>query len=80
MLTLAALSLLSVATAQKAGDLTPESHPPMSWSKCTGAGACESIDAEVVIDANWRWTHIGKWPAVSVGTRDNEPASDIALL
>ncbi|KFH44057.1 Exoglucanase-like protein [Hapsidospora chrysogenum ATCC 11550] len=57
MLTLAALSLLSVATAQKVGSETAESHPSFTWTKCTGPGACETIDTEVVIDSNWRWTH-----------------------
>ena len=57
MLTIAALSLLSVASAQKIGSETAESHPPFTWTKCSGPGACETIDTEVVIDANWRWTH-----------------------
>ncbi|KAG9249822.1 exoglucanase [Emericellopsis atlantica] len=56
MLTLAALSLLSVATAQKVGSDTPEVHPSMTWSKCTSSG-CQQVNGEVVIDANWRWTH-----------------------
>lgn len=60
MLTLAALSLLSVATAQKVGDLTAESHPSLTWQRCSAAGSCETIDTEVVIDANWRWIHDGK--------------------
>ena len=56
MLTLAALSLLSVATAQKVGSDTPEVHPSMTWTQCTSSG-CQQVDGEVVIDANWRWTH-----------------------
>jgi cellulose 1,4-beta-cellobiosidase len=55
-LTLAALSLASVALAQKAGTLETESHLPITWQTCTTSG-CTNVDAEIVIDANWRWTH-----------------------
>jgi len=57
-LTLAALSLASVALAQKAGTLETESHLPITWQTCTTSG-CTNVDAEIVIDANWRWTHVG---------------------
>ncbi|KAH7312629.1 putative cellulose 1, 4-beta-cellobiosidase [Stachybotrys elegans] len=57
MYTLALLSLLAVARAQKAGTLQSETHPKMSWSRCTSGGSCSSTQGEVVIDANWRWVH-----------------------
>lgn len=53
----AALPLANFAVAQKAGTQQTETHPKLTWSKCTGPGACTSVNAEVVIDANWRWLH-----------------------
>ncbi|CAI4217147.1 unnamed protein product [Parascedosporium putredinis] len=48
----------SLVAAQQVGKEQSETHPKMSWSKCTGTGAnCEKVNAEVVIDANWRWLH-----------------------
>lgn len=58
MFPLIALSLISGAAAQGVGSNTAESHPPLTWSRCTTAG-CEEVAAEIVIDANWRWTHNG---------------------
>ena len=59
MLTLAALSLISVAAAQKVGRDTAETHPRLNWQQCTSSG-CSNVNGEVVIDANWRWFHNGK--------------------
>lgn len=54
----AALALFaSLAAAQQVGTEQTETHPKMSWSRCTGSGSCSSVSAEVVIDANWRWLH-----------------------
>jgi cellulose 1,4-beta-cellobiosidase len=60
MYSLALLSMLAFARAQKAGTQTPETHPKLSWSKCTSGGNCQSASGEVVIDANWRWLHTSK--------------------
>lgn len=57
--TVAFLSMLAAAKAQLVGTLEPETHPTMSYSMCTGSGSCTSQPGEVVIDANWRWTHLG---------------------
>jgi cellulose 1,4-beta-cellobiosidase len=57
MLLLATLSLLATAKAQLVGTSTPETHPKLTWQKCTGAGSCSNVNGEVVIDANWRWIH-----------------------
>lgn len=57
MLTIAALSLIGGALAQQVGKNEPEVHPSMSWTRCSGPGSCQDVDGEVVIDANWRWTH-----------------------
>lgn len=55
---LAILSLLAVAEAQQAGTQQTETHPKITWSKCTGSGgSCTSTNSEVVIDSNWRWLH-----------------------
>ncbi|KAJ0120968.1 glycosylhydrolase family 7-4 [Diaporthe amygdali] len=55
---LALLSLLAAAKAQQVGTQQTETHPKITWSKCTGSGgSCTSTNAEVVIDSNWRWLH-----------------------
>ncbi|KAM7216627.1 glycoside hydrolase family 7 protein [Rhypophila decipiens] len=50
-------ALVAGAAAQQACSLTAESHPRLSWSKCTSGGQCASSTASVTIDANWRWLH-----------------------
>ncbi|KAK3934830.1 cellulose 1,4-beta-cellobiosidase [Diplogelasinospora grovesii] len=50
-------ALVAAARAQQACSLTAETHPSMTWSTCTGNGACTSNTGSVTIDANWRWTH-----------------------
>ncbi|TDZ41251.1 Exoglucanase 1 [Colletotrichum trifolii] len=52
-----ALSMLAVAVAQQVGTEDPEVHPKMNWQNCSG-GSCTNVNGEVVIDANWRWTHV----------------------
>ncbi|KAF6789061.1 exoglucanase 1 precursor [Colletotrichum sojae] len=54
--TIPALSMLAMAVAQQVGTEDPEVHPKMNWSDCS-SGTCRSVNGEVVIDANWRWTH-----------------------
>lgn len=34
-----------------------ETHPTMTWEKCTAAGSCTTQQGSVVIDSNWRWVH-----------------------
>ncbi|KAL2174446.1 glycoside hydrolase family 7 protein [Thermothelomyces heterothallicus CBS 202.75] len=53
----ATLPLVSLATAQQAGTLQTETHPRLTWSKCTAPGSCQQVNGEVVIDSNWRWVH-----------------------
>jgi cellulose 1,4-beta-cellobiosidase len=53
----ALLSVLAVASAQEVGTQTAETHPKITWSKCSSGGSCTSTNAEVVIDSNWRWLH-----------------------
>lgn len=50
-------ALLAAARAQEACDLTAETQPSLSWSKCTEGGSCSSVSGSVTIDSNWRWLH-----------------------
>lgn len=53
----AALTLFAAgAYAQQAGTLQTETHPKFTWQNCA-SGSCTNKNAEVVIDANWRWLH-----------------------
>ncbi|KAK4182513.1 glycoside hydrolase [Podospora australis] len=53
----AAMPLMSLATAQQVGKQQTETHPKMSWKRCTGKANCSTVQGEVVIDSNWRWLH-----------------------
>ncbi|KAI8962948.1 glycoside hydrolase family 7 protein [Daldinia sp. FL1419] len=58
MLSLAvSAALLGLASAQQVGTEQTETHPKLSWKKCTSGGSCTQTDAEVTIDSNWRWLH-----------------------
>jgi cellulose 1,4-beta-cellobiosidase len=50
-------ALVALASAQAVGKEQTETHPKMTWKKCTGKGSCTTVNGEVVIDANWRWLH-----------------------
>lgn len=54
---LAALSLARAVLGQQVGTLTAEKHPSMPIQLCTSSG-CTETAGEVVLDANWRWTHV----------------------
>ncbi|KAG6907976.1 hypothetical protein DXG01_006632 [Tephrocybe rancida] len=55
---LTAFSLFAIAAAQQVGTNTAETHPTLSWQKCTTGGGCTSAGSgAVVLDANWRWVH-----------------------
>ncbi|KAG6315551.1 hypothetical protein E4U44_001275 [Claviceps purpurea] len=49
-------ALFTTAHAQQACSSKPETHPPLSWSRCSRSG-CRSVQGAVTVDANWRWTH-----------------------
>lgn len=51
-------TLLALSQAQQVGKEDPETHPKLTWQRCTGAGQCSNVNGEIVIDSNWRWTHI----------------------
>lgn len=49
---------LGIVHAQQAGNLTTETHPSLSWQKCTTSGGCTTQSSgKIVLDANWRWVH-----------------------
>ncbi|KAG8940515.1 Exoglucanase 1 [Tulasnella sp. 419] len=50
-------TLIALVYGQQAGTVIAESHPALSWSKCTKTGGCTSTAGSVVLDANWRWLH-----------------------
>ncbi|KAF8878799.1 cellobiohydrolase I-II [Gymnopilus junonius] len=55
---LVTFSFLAVAFGQQVGTLTAETHPSLSWEKCTTAGGCVAQPSgSVTLDANWRWVH-----------------------
>lgn len=39
------------------GTQQTETHPKLTWQRCTGTGgrSCSNVNGEIVIDANWRW-------------------------
>ncbi|OTA85848.1 glycoside hydrolase family 7 protein [Hypoxylon sp. CO27-5] len=58
MLSLAvSAALLGLASSQQVGTQQTETHPKLTWKKCTSGGSCTTTNAEVTIDANWRWLH-----------------------
>ncbi|KAJ5097863.1 hypothetical protein N7532_004864 [Penicillium argentinense] len=50
-------AFLTSVQAQQVGTYQTETHPSLTWSKCTSGGSCTSTTGSVVIDANWRWVH-----------------------
>lgn len=59
-LALATLSLFGAARAQQVGTSQSETHPKLSWQTCTGTGgtSCTTKSGSVVLDSNWRWSHV----------------------
>ncbi|KAI6091291.1 glycoside hydrolase family 7 protein [Hypoxylon rubiginosum] len=58
MLSLAvSAALIGFASAQQVGTQQTETHPKLTWKKCTSGGSCTTVNGEVTIDANWRWLH-----------------------
>jgi len=50
-------SLAVLARGQQVGTYQTETHPALTWSKCTSAGSCTTQNGKIVIDSNWRWVH-----------------------
>ena len=51
-------TFFAVTECQQIGHYKPENHPPLTVQSCTKAGGCQIEQKSVVLDANWRWTHI----------------------
>lgn len=58
-LALAVSLAAAVVRGQQVGTQQKETHPTMTWQKCTGTGgtSCTTQQGKVVIDSNWRWVH-----------------------
>jgi len=56
---LLSLAFLAAASyAQQVGTQTAETHPSLSWQKCSKSGGCTSGGSGgITLDANWRWLH-----------------------
>ncbi|KAK0386021.1 hypothetical protein NLU13_5858 [Sarocladium strictum] len=79
MLTLTLLSsLIAAVQAQKVGTQQTETHPKLTWSRCSSGGSCTSQSGEVVIDSNWRWLHTSKLKLVLL--RCSQSKKDTANL
>jgi cellulose 1,4-beta-cellobiosidase len=52
-------SLLAAVRAQQVGTLEAETHPSLTWQRCTGTGgtSCTNVNGKIVLDSNWRWVH-----------------------
>lgn len=55
---LLSFAYLAVVYGQQAGTSTAEVHPPLTWEQCTSGGSCTTQSSSVVLDSNWRWTHV----------------------
>ena len=52
------VAIICAANGQQVGNQAAENHPPLTVQSCTKSGGCQSESKYVVIDSNWRWTHI----------------------
>ncbi|KAK0657176.1 glycoside hydrolase [Cercophora newfieldiana] len=69
-----ALSFASLVLGQQVGEYNTEKHPEMPIQVCTAPGSCQKESTSVVLDSNWRWTHVtsgytncfsGEWNATA---------------
>lgn len=59
------------------GTQQTETHPKLTWQRCTGQGgsSCTNVNGEIVIDANWRWLHpLGGYSNCFSGNEWNQTA------
>ncbi|PPQ81468.1 hypothetical protein CVT24_001454, partial [Panaeolus cyanescens] len=55
---LVALSMIAMALGQQFGTVTAETHPTLTWAKCTKSGGCATqSQGRIVLDADSRWLH-----------------------
>ncbi|CAK7213901.1 Exoglucanase 1 [Sporothrix bragantina] len=55
--TFSTLAFAAAVYGQQVGTLTAEKQPSMAIQSCTASG-CTKEATGVVLDANWRWTHV----------------------
>ena len=56
---LAISCLVASALAQNAGSQNPtETKPTFTLSVCSDGGSCSTENTKIVLDSNWRWTHV----------------------
>lgn len=49
-------TLVAFGAAQQVGQYETETHPRLTWQRCTSSG-CQDVQGSVVLDSNWRWAH-----------------------
>lgn len=47
----------ALVVGQQVGTYQTETHPTMTVQQCTNS-SCKTLSTTVVLDSNWRWTHI----------------------
>merc|ERR1712117_591397 len=53
------IALLPAAVlGQQVGQQKTEEPLPITWQECSAPGSCSDVQGAVVLDSNWRWTHI----------------------
>ena len=55
---LTAFAYLAVARGQQVGREQSETHPKITVQQCSAGGSCTTQQRSVVLDSNWRWTHV----------------------
>jgi hypothetical protein len=50
--------LIGLSLAQLPGTLQQEVHPSLTYETCTKNGGCQQVQSSIVLDSNWRWTHL----------------------
>ncbi|CAA7263714.1 unnamed protein product [Cyclocybe aegerita] len=56
---LLALAFGATAYGQLVGTYQTETHPRLPFQRCTTGGGCTTVSqGQVVLDSNWRWTHV----------------------
>nr|BAF57468.1 putative glycosyl hydrolase family7 [uncultured symbiotic protist of Cryptocercus punctulatus] len=50
-------SLLPLSNSLGTASNQAETHPKLTWTQYTGKGAGQTVNGEIVLDSNWRWTH-----------------------
>ncbi|PKS08736.1 hypothetical protein jhhlp_004789 [Lomentospora prolificans] len=48
---------LATAVGQRVGREQYERHPSLAWKRCDTNNTCETVNGEIVLDADWRWLH-----------------------